>query len=156
LETVDLGFNRQNVLLFTLRPGLNGYKSVQLDEYYEEVRRRIQRLPGVDSVSFSDRNVIGAGSSSTSADVPGYAENGDAAAFHRHIVGPEYFATLGIPIRLGRALGRQDAHGAPLAVVVNQRFVDKYMHGDNPLGCEIVFTGKNLQHDFRSWEWLVM
>ncbi len=142
LETLDLGFNRQNVLLFTVRPGLNGYKSVQLDDYYQEVQHRIQRLPGVESVSFSDRNAIGAGSSSTSAVVPGYAENGDFAEFHRHIVGPDYFATLGIPIRLGRALGPQDAHGAPLAAVVNQKFVDQYMHGDNPLGREIVFTGK--------------
>jgi predicted permease len=142
LETVDLGFNRQNVLLFSLRPGLNGYKGMQLDEFYLEVQSRIQKLPGVDSVSFSDRNAIGAGTSSTSAVVPGYGENDNVAEFHRHIVGPGYFATLGIPIRLGRALGPQDAHGAPLAVIVNQRFVDKYMHGDNPLGHEIVFTGK--------------
>ncbi len=142
LETVDLGFNRHNVLLFTVRPGLNGYKSTQLDEYYLELQRRIQRLPGVDSVSFSDRNAIGAGESITSAQIPGYVENGDAANFHRHIVGPGYFATLGISIRLGRELGPQDAHGAPLSVVVNQKFIDKYMHGDNPLGREIVFSGK--------------
>jgi putative ABC transport system permease protein len=74
--------------------------------------------------------------------VPGYAENDGVADFHRHIVGPDYFATLGIPIRLGRALGLHDAHGAPLAAVVNQKFVDTYMHGNNPLGREIVFTGK--------------
>jgi predicted permease len=142
LETVNLGFDRQNVLLFSLRPGLNGYKGRQLDEFYLEVQRRIQRLPGVDSVSFSDRNAIGAGTSSTSAVVPGYAENDDVAAFHRHIVGPGYFATLGIPICIGRGLGLQDAHGAPLAAVVNQKFVDKYMHGNNPLGRDIIFTGK--------------
>ena len=142
LETVDLGFDRQNVLLFTVRPGLNGYKGVQLDEFYLELQRRIQRLPGVDSVSFSDRNAIGAGASITSALLPGYAENGNAADFHRHIVGPGYFATLGIPIRLGRELGLQDTHGAALSAVVNQAFVDKYMHGDNPLGREIIFSGK--------------
>ena len=155
LETLDLGFNRQNVLLFTVRPGLNGYKSVHLDEFYLELQHRIQRLPGVDSVSFSDRNAIGAGASITSARIPGYVENGDAVDFHRHIVGPGYFATLGIPIRLGRELGPQDAHGAPLAAVVNQKFVDKYMHGDNQLGREIVFSGRSPQHGFRLSEWLV-
>jgi predicted permease len=149
LETVNLGFNRQNVLLFTVRPGLNGYKSVQLDEFYLELQRRIQRLPGVDSVSFSDRNAIGAGESITSAQVPGYVENGEAADFHRHIIGPGYFATLGIPIRLGRELGPQDAHGSPLAAVVNQTFVNKYMHGDNPLGREIVFSGKKTPARFQ-------
>ena len=142
LETIDLGFNRQNLMLFTVRPGLNGYKSVRLDEFYLELQRRIQRLPGVDSVTFSDRNAIGAGSSSTSGKIPGYVENSDWADFYRHIVGPDYFETLGIPIRLGRPLGPQDSHGAPPSVVVNQKFVDKYMHGDNPLGREIVLGGK--------------
>jgi predicted permease len=91
LQGQDLGFNRQNILLFTVRPGLNGYKSTQLDDYYLELQRRIQRIPGVESVTFSDRNAIGAGSSSTSAKVPGYSDNGRGADFYRHIVGPDYF-----------------------------------------------------------------
>jgi predicted permease len=142
LQGQDLGFNRQDILLFTVRPGLNGYKSAQLDDYYLELQRRIQRIPGVQAVTFSDRNAIGAGSSSTSAKVPGYAENGRGADFYRHIVGPNYFQTLAIPMRLGRALGEQDTRSAPLAVVVNQKFVDKYMRGENPLGHEIVFSPK--------------
>jgi len=145
LQAQDLGFNRQNILLFTVRPGLNGYKSIQLDDYYLELQRRIQRIPGVQSVAFSDRNAIGSGSSSTSAKIPGYSDNDRGADFYRHVVGPDYFQTLAIPMRLGRALGAQDTHSSPLAAVVNQRFVDKYMHGDNPLGHEIVFSGKNHQ-----------
>ena len=45
-------------------------------------------------------------------------------------------------MRLGRAIGAQDTHSAPLAVVVNQKFVDKYMRGENPVGHEIVFGRK--------------
>jgi predicted permease len=142
LQRQDLGFNRQNVLLFTVRPGMNGYKSMQLDNYYLELQRRVQQIPGVETVTFSDRNAIGAGSGSTSAKVSGYADSGRGADFHRHIVGPDYFQTLGIPIRLGRAIGAQDTHSAPLAAVVNQKFVDKYMHGENALGHEIVFATK--------------
>jgi predicted permease len=142
LQGQALGFNRQNLLLFTVRPGLNGYKGTQLDDYYLELQRRIQRIPGVQTVTFSDRNAIGAGSSSTSAKVPGYSEDGRGADFYRHIVGPDYFETLAIPMRLGRALGAQDTHSSPLVAVVNQKFVDKYMHGDDPLGHEIVFGRK--------------
>jgi predicted permease len=143
LQGQDLGFNRQNILLFTVRPGLNGYKSAQLDDFYLEMQRRIQRIPGVESVTFSDRNAIGAGSGSTAAKIPGYADSGRGADFHRHIVGPDYFQTLAIPIRLGRAISAQDTHSAPLAAVVNQKFVDKYMHGENALGREIVFETKH-------------
>lgn len=142
LQGQDLGFNRQNILLFTVRPGLNGYKSAALDDYYLELQRRIQRIPGVEAVTFSDRNAIGAGSSSTAADIPGYMEGHGGASFYRHVVGPDYFQTLAIPMRLGRPLGGQDTRSAPLAVVVNQKFVDKYMGGENPLGHEIVFKPK--------------
>jgi predicted permease len=134
LQGVNLGFNRQNVLLFTVRPGLNGYKGPQLDEFYLEMQRRLQRLPGVQSVGFADRNPIGQGSSITVGAIPGYTAAGSRVDIYRHIVGPEYFDTLGIRTRLGRTVGAQDTRTAPLVVTVNQKFVDKYMHGDNPLG----------------------
>ena len=105
LQGTDLGFNRQNILLFTVRPGLNGYKGVQLDEFYLELQRRMDRLPGVEAVTFSDRNAIGAGMGITAGEIPGYVENGQRADIHRHIVGPGYFKTLAIPIRIGRGLG---------------------------------------------------
>ena len=142
LQRLDLGFNRQNVVLFTVRPGLNGYKSTQLDDFYLDLQRRIQRIPGVEAVTFSDRNAIGAGSSITLGTIPGFVEKGQDANFYRHIVGPDYFETLAIPTRIGRPLGAQDTHSAPLAVVVNQKFVDKYMRGENPIGHEIVMGRK--------------
>jgi predicted permease len=103
------------------------------------MQRRLQRIPGVQSVSFSDRNAIGAGMGVTGGEIPGYVKRAD---IHRHIVGPGYFETLGIPIRLGRALGAEDTLSSPLVLVVNQRLVDKYMHGDNPLGRQIVLGGR--------------
>ncbi|HEY3768497.1 MAG TPA: FtsX-like permease family protein, partial [Candidatus Angelobacter sp.] len=39
-------------------------------------------------------------------------------------------------------MGAQDTPSAPLSVVVNQKFVDKYMRGENPVGHEIVMGGK--------------
>jgi predicted permease len=149
LQGEELGFNRQDLLLFTVRPGLNGYKGTQLDDYYVELQRRIQRIPGVQTVTFSDRNAIGAGSSSTSAVIPGYSDDGRGVDFYRHVVGPDYFQTLSIPIRVGRALGPKDTHSSPLAAVVNQKFVDEYMHGDNPLGHEIAFSAKNHRTRFQ-------
>ncbi len=142
LQGLDLGFNRQNVLLFSVRPGLNGYKGTQLDEYYTELQRRVARLPGVQSVAFSDRNAIGAGMSITAGVVPGYTEGRKRTEIYRHVVSPGYFETLNIPIRLGRPVGAQDTRTSPLVVVVNQAFVDKYMRGDNPLGHVIELGGK--------------
>jgi predicted permease len=139
LQGVNLGFNRQNVLLFTVRPGLNGYTGAHLDEFYLEMQRRMQRLPGVQSVSFADRNPIGQGTGSTSGSISGYTPAGEGVDIYRHIVGPGYFDTLGIRLRVGRVLGPQDTHTAPQVIVVNQVFVDRYMHGDYPLGRRVDF-----------------
>jgi predicted permease len=139
LKSINLGFNRQNILLFTVRPGLNGYNGDQLDQFYLEMQRRMQRLPGVQSVSFADRNPIGQGSSITEGIVPGYTPASKGVNIYRHIVGPGYFDTLGIRLRLGRVLGLQDTRTAPKVIVVNQAFVDKYMHGDYPVGRRVDF-----------------
>jgi predicted permease len=139
LEEVNLGFDRQNILLFTVRPGLNAYKGDQLDQFYLEMQRRMQRLPGVESVSFADRNPIGQGTSSTSGTIPGYTPGTKGVTIYRHIVGPDYFDTLGIRLRLGRTLGAQDTRSAPQVIVVNQKFVDKYMHGDYAVGHQVNF-----------------
>lgn len=146
LQGTNLGFNRQNLLLFTVRPGLNGYKGDQLDQFYLEMQRRMQRLPGVQSVSFADRNPIGQGSSSTTGSIPGYTEPGKGVDLYRHIVGPDYFEALAIRTRLGRVPGTQDTRTSPLVVTVNQKFVDKYMHGDNPIGRHLELgSGKRLK-----------
>jgi predicted permease len=148
LENVSLGFNRQNLLLFTMRPGLNGYKGTQLDDFYVEMQRRVQRLPGVQSVSFADRNPIGQGNSTTTGNIPDYTAEGKQVDIHRHVVGPGYFDTLGIRTRLGRTVGAQDTRTSPLVLTVNQKFVDKYMHGDNPIGRHVELGSKKKPKTF--------
>ena len=109
---------------------------------YLEVQRRIQRLPGVDSVSFSDRNAIGAGTSTHLQWFLGTQKMATSLISTGILWGRVISNSWPYPFALAGHWRPQDAHGAPLAAVVNQRFVDKYMHGDNPLGHEIVFGGK--------------
>jgi predicted permease len=137
LKGLDIGFERQDLMLFTLRPGLNGYDGTRLAGFYQEMQRRILALPGVRSVTFSDRAPIGEGSGSTGGAIPGYTEPGKGISIWRHFVGPGYFSTLGIEIAQGRPIGEQDGADAPKAVVVNQEFVRRYFHGDDPLGRQI-------------------
>jgi predicted permease len=50
------------------------------------------------------------------------------------MVAEDYFRAMGIRVLRGRAIGRQDAAGAPLVAVVNERFAEKYWPGLDPLG----------------------
>ncbi len=139
LQTVNLGFDRQSVVLFTVRPGLNGYSGQKLLSYYQELGRRMRAIPGVQSATFADRNPIGSGGTITTLQIPGYSSGPKELYIYRHVVSPGYFDTLRIPLLLGRVIGEQDTAAAPPVVMINQAFATKYFHGDNPLGHEVRF-----------------
>ena len=139
LRHVSLGYDRQGVVLFTVRPGLNGYEGQKLVAYYEELGRRLRTIPGVRSVAFADRNPIGAGGSTTDIQIPGYTAANKDLLVHRHIVSPGYFDTLHIGVLLGRAISEQEVAASQKVVVINQALARKYFHGDNPLGHQLRF-----------------
>ena len=57
-------------------------------------------------------------------------------------VSPDFFATLRIPVRRGRAFDENDGEGAPAVVVVNEGFVRLYMKDADPLGRPILLSGR--------------
>jgi predicted permease len=134
LNAIDAGFDTRKLLLFTVRPGLNGYSDEQLIAYYETLKRQIESIPGVRSVSLSTRGPLGQGVGNSGVVIPGYTKGDGDIGINRHQVGPDYFETLGIPILLGRGIGRQDGQNDHKVVVVNEKFVRDFFHGDNPLG----------------------
>ncbi|HTS36417.1 MAG TPA: ABC transporter permease [Candidatus Solibacter sp.] len=138
LQHLNLGFDQRSILMFTVRPGLNGYSEQRLVNYYDELERRVRAIPGVRSAAFAQRNPIGEGGMITMIEVPGYTAAGKRVTAYQHVVSPGYFDTMKIPVT-GRALGVQDTATAPVKVVVNQAFAKKYFHGDNPLGHEVQF-----------------
>ncbi len=146
LQRVNLGFDRHSVVLFTVRPGLNGYDGRKLISYYEELERRVRLIPGVHSAAFAQRNPIGEGGMIMQVEVPGYTPKGKPVIAYRHIVGPGYFDTLKIPILVGRAPGERDTATSQPVLAVNQAFANKYFHGNNPLGHEVQF-GRHVQSD---------
>ena len=50
------------------------------------------------------------------------------------VVGPDYFATMSIPLRVGRLFNAQELAEEKHVTIINQAFADKYLHGVNPLG----------------------
>jgi predicted permease len=49
-------------------------------------------------------------------------------------IGERYFETLGLPLRQGRGLTRDDGRPGQEAIVVNERFAAQYFSGVNPIG----------------------
>ncbi len=130
LQSVELGFNRENVLLFELNARQAGHKVPEICTFYGDLRSRLGQIPGVRNVSLSNRDLIRAGFSIT-ASLPG-AE--PLPRYRLLAVGPAFFTTMGIPILAGREILESDRPGSPAVAVIDEQFAKTYFAGRNPLG----------------------
>lgn len=145
----ELGFDQRNLIIFNVRPGLNGYTGAKLETYYNELRRRVGSIPGVQSVTMAQRGPVGQGAHITTVTLPGaQGTSGQSQAHsstfgpwsdketpvHAHLVGDNYFNTLHVPVIAGRAITQSDTATAPKVVVVNKTFVSRFLKNQNPIG----------------------
>jgi macrolide transport system ATP-binding/permease protein len=129
LESIQLGFNRENVLTFSLNATQAGYGDAKVFDFYGKLRERFAGIPGVRSASFSDLRLVG-GRMFTEVSVGGDKPRGSLVVS----VGPDFLRTMQIPLLLGRELGQHDMTHSQMAAMVNQEFVKRRMGGQNPLG----------------------
>ena len=135
LENVDVGFNRENLLLFSIDPGLSGYNNAQTSPLYRRITEQLEAVPGVRSATMSMVPLLSGMARTSGVSVEGHTsrdgESGDAKVNN---VGPTFFETMEIPILLGRGLNKSDDELAPRVAVVNQMMARTYFGDDNPIG----------------------
>jgi macrolide transport system ATP-binding/permease protein len=120
LQAIELGFNRENVLLFRLDARKAGHRDPEIATFYGDLRKRFNEIPGVRNASLSDQSLIGAGFGlpiSVAGQPPGSSNR-------ILIVGPTFFATMKIPILAGRDFDERDQPGAPAVAVINEVFCE--------------------------------
>jgi putative ABC transport system permease protein len=71
----------------------------------------------------------------------------------RYAVTPEWFATMGIPLRAGRLLDARDRPGSPGAVVISESLARRYFGEQDPIGQRVRF-GPEIVADL-SWNVIV-
>ncbi|HXA07385.1 MAG TPA: ABC transporter permease [Bryobacteraceae bacterium] len=144
LKAVDIGYDRENVLLLELVPLLNGYSNDQSTRFFEQVIERVNQLPGVRSASIGSMGLLGPGLARHDIHVEGYnAPLGEERVVWINSVSPKYFETLRIPLLQGRSFTARDTKSAAKVAIVNQTFVRQYFGGENPLGRHLGFGDAN-------------
>ncbi len=134
LSEVNLGYNRENLLLFRVNPAAGGYKGAATTRLYQELLERIAAIPGLRGITVSHNGLFSGAESGDPIAVEGYTPKpGEEMHSRFDFVGPGYFSTLGIPILTGREIGPQDSSGVR-AAVVNQTFARQWFPNTNPLG----------------------
>lgn len=135
LHAIDLGFDRENILLFTIRPGSIGYRGAEAFGLYERVRAEVRRVTGVERVSLSSSALPMGGGTQAGVQIDGATAgtpNGRLPRAALMTVGPDFFATMGIPVT-GRDVSERDATGARPIAIVNRRLAETFSVA-NPVG----------------------
>ena len=142
LQHADLGFTARQALLVRVDFREAGYQPAQKDSVLRALLGEIQLIPGVRAASFSQLGVFSGGESGTTIEVEGYAPaDGQDVESRVDVVGPGYFSTLGIPIRLGRDILESDRGEATRVCVINEAFAKRFFDRRNPIGMRMASIG---------------
>ncbi len=135
LQKVNLGFNQENLLTFAVDPRQGGYKDERLTQFYRQLSERLDGLPGVQSSTFASVPLISQFTWNTEILLPGETEKGASEhVANRQAVRENYFATMQVPLLLGRGFTAQDNLQSPKVAIVNQEFVRKFFKNQDALG----------------------
>jgi predicted permease len=134
LNSIDTGFNKENVLRLQIDPSSAGYKDDQRERaLYQQIEQRVSALPGVKADSFSSFT-FHEGSWNSSVFVPGMPVNHDLNVKH-NIVGNGYFATMQIPLVAGRAFDSRDTATSQRVAIISEHMAKTLFPPDiDPIG----------------------
>ncbi len=141
LQSVNSGMDAGNVLTFRVSVPKARYPTDEkVVQFYSEAVQRMAQLPGVRSasaVSYLPFNGMAAATDVTIAGRPP-AKPGEGIGAVVRTVLPDYFRTMGVPIRQGRDFSNaDDVTSAPHRFIVNEAFARKNFPGESVPGKQI-------------------
>ena len=147
LRQVDVGFNARNVV--TMRVPLPQAKypfpltAQDPSEpagvaFYEQLLTRISTIPGVQSASATTNlplgDGIGWGKFLSIEGQPAPPSLGDVPVANFGLVSSDYFRSLGITVRQGRAFNAGDKSGSQPVAIINETVAKRFFPNQNPVG----------------------
>jgi predicted permease len=135
LGEVNLGYDREKLLLFRVDAAAGGFTGGATTRLYQDLLQKITAIPGLRGVTVSHNGLFSWSESGDPIAVDGYVPEPDEHPSSRmDHVGPGYFSTVGIPILMGREIEAQDSGNGLRVAVINQTFARKFFPNTNPLG----------------------
>ena len=137
LRNLDPGFRADHLLALSVDLSETRYPDPQRrTAFFDEVKRRLQSLPGAQSVAVAGNLPFTYNGDSMGIAVEGIPDppidQWPDVVFRT--VGPEYFNTMGIPLVGGRDFNDRDSRNTTLGVVVSEKMVRHYWPNDDAIG----------------------
>ncbi|MBS1791375.1 MAG: ABC transporter permease [Acidobacteria bacterium] len=144
LLNIAPGFETGNLITMMVPASGQRYNDENaIRQFYREVLQRVSSLPGVESAGIVSNLPL--------------SGNGDRSGFHieekplpnpasapsieRYGVSPDYFRTMRIQLKRGRAFTEQDSSEAPLVAIIGETAARRFWPGENPLGKRVRLGG---------------
>jgi predicted permease len=138
LQRVDLGYAKEGLLTVRVDGQAAGYDPVRQDAAFMGILARIRALPGIRAASYSNNGLFGGSDNGDQITVEGYTAKGENDRGSRYdAVAPGYFATLGVPVVVGREIGEQDRAGGAAVCMINEAFARRFFAGRHPIGLHV-------------------
>ncbi len=151
LQSIDTGFQRDNVLLFKLNARQAGHRDPEIFSFYRRLEERFAAIPGVRGASMANAPLIGNGAWGWPI-VPlgkkrpeeassGYGSGAPATDTRVLATSPGFFTTMRIPLLAGREFNERDVTGGPPVAIVNEAWAKVNLAGANPVGQRVTSFG---------------
>jgi macrolide transport system ATP-binding/permease protein len=140
----DRGFKAENVLTASTDLFAGGLPESRGRVFYRSVTDQLQAMPQIESVAwttFLPMSSFGGGNYRPVV-IPGFvAPDGKPVRVTVDAITPGYLRTLRIPLASGREFEWSDDKNTAQVLIVNQKFVDDYFRGRDPIGASVVVGG---------------
>src|ERR1700730_9674740 len=141
------GFSTHEVLFTGVDLVSAGYDAQRAQNFQDQLIDRVTAMPGVESVVFARMTPLSYGSfSSAPIAVDGYdVPREERPTVEYNEVGPDYFATMGIPFVSGREFTRADDERGALVAIVNETMAAQFWRGRSAIGERIQVKDRWMQ-----------
>jgi putative ABC transport system permease protein len=128
LVRTDPGFDRHRVIAAEIWLTGSRYDSTAaIAGFYDRLRERLEALPGVRSAGVIEAGIPLVRGGNLAVAVDGVYPR---STINYRTVTPQYFQTLAIPLKRGRAFTAGDVQGAEPVAIVSESFARQFLGGD--------------------------
>jgi putative ABC transport system permease protein len=134
---IDPGIRGDHLLTMAVNLPLARYDSSKSTVFYEQLRQRLEAVPGVRAVAFTSLVPFGDNMDRIAVSrIVGEPEHtgSDAPEADRYVVSPNYFGTMGVRLVRGRLLGPEDRYDGPVVCLVDEVFARRTWGDRDPIG----------------------
>ncbi len=144
LQTAQTGLDMRHVLTINVPPMAHGKKPQQVVDFYKEVIRRVDALPGVNKTAFGlavPWRDVGASGFGLQFSADGHVHTpGEDPRAQLRVISAGFFAALGVPILSGRDFNELDGQSKEPVAIVSETLAKRMFPNQDAVGRHVYWT----------------